>query len=269
MGDVKQIICIKWGTRYGAEYVNCLYGMVSRNITPPFRLFCMTDDTRGIRPEVECLPLPELGFEVPPEAPGKWPKQAIWSRELFGLKGVVLFLDLDSVVAGNLDGYFEYGSPDDVITARNWIKPWLRGAQTSVFRFRIGSHPYLLDNLRANPQLCVKYQFEQNYLTHCLRGGVRFWPSAWTRHFRRHCLGQWPMRYLRKPRLPKNCKIVTFPGKPDPHDAIAGRWSIRAKPRTPWEHFRWALSQPTMKKRKSFLRHYVQPCEWVERLWRP
>ena len=31
---VKQVLCIKWGTRYGAEYVNRIYGMVSRNLTP-------------------------------------------------------------------------------------------------------------------------------------------------------------------------------------------------------------------------------------------
>jgi hypothetical protein len=269
MNDVKQILCMKWGTMYGPEYVNCLYGMVSRNLSYPFRLFCMTDDTTGIRPEVDCLPLPQLGFEVPPGAPGKWPKQALWGSELFGLEGVALFLDLDSVIVGNLDGYFEYGRPDDVITARNWIKPWLRGAQTSVFRFKIGAHPYMLEDLRKNPQLCVKYQFEQNYVTHHLKNGVKFWPAAWTRHFRRHCLGVWPMRYLRPPKIPKGCRIVAFPGSPNPPDAIAGRWSRKRIYRPPLEHLKWVFSKGNRHDFVKNLHRYVQPCSWIEEYWRP
>ena len=88
MLEEKLVLCIKWGTMYGPEYVNILYGMVARNLTGPFRLICFTDDSEGVRPEVECLPLPELGVEVPKEAPGKWPKQALWANDLFGLEGV-------------------------------------------------------------------------------------------------------------------------------------------------------------------------------------
>jgi hypothetical protein len=229
----------------------------------------MTDDTTGVRPEVECLPLPQLGFDVPPGAPGKWPKQALWSKELFGLKNTVLFMDLDSVIVGNIDVYFEYGKPEDVITAKNWVKPWLRGAQTSVFRFTVGSHPYMLEDLLADPQLCVKYQFEQNYVTHHLRGGVRFWPSSWTKHFRRSCMGEWPMRYLRQPRIPKECRIITFPGSPKPPDAIAGRWKNGAPALTPGKHIAWALSRPTFSQRKKALKRYIQPCAWVEQYWKP
>ncbi len=34
------IICMKWGDKYGAEYVNKLYAMVKRNITIPFQFVC-------------------------------------------------------------------------------------------------------------------------------------------------------------------------------------------------------------------------------------
>jgi len=253
---------------YGPEYVNCLYGMISRNLSGSFKLFCMTDNTSGVRAEVECLPLPQLDFDVPPGAPGKWPKQALWNRDLFGLKGIALFLDLDSVIVGSIDCYFEYGDEEDVITARNWVKPWQRGAQTSVFRFPIGAHPYMLEDLQRDPQLCVKYQFEQNYVTHHLKGGVKFWPSPWTKHFRKHCLGPWPLRYIRVPKLPKGCRIVTFPGSPNPPDAIIGRWSAKNAPRLPLEHFKFALSQPSFAKRSKELRRYFQPSDWVAKHWK-
>lgn len=267
---MKQILCIKWGTLYGPEYVNCLYGMIARNITPPFKLICFTDDTRGIRKEVECLPLPALGCEIPPEAPGKWPKQALWGADLFGLEGTALFIDLDSIIVDRIDPYFEYGDPDDVITARNWVKPWLRMAQTSVFRFKIGAHSYLLDNLRQNPELAVEYRFEQNYVSSCVQGGVKFWPEKWTRHFGIHCMGPWPLRYLRPPKLPKGARIITFPGRPKAPDAIAGQWSPKSPIFSPTEHLRWVYSQrATEKKWLKYLSRYVQATPWLAAIWRP
>ena len=49
---------------------------------------------------------------------GKWPKQALWAKDLFGLGQLLLFLDLDSVIVDNMDGYFEYGTDEDVIAMR-------------------------------------------------------------------------------------------------------------------------------------------------------
>lgn len=265
----KQIICMKWGSMYGPEYVNNLYGMIQRNLSYPFNLFCMTDSTEGIRDEVQCLPLPKLGFDIPPEAPGKWPKQALWKAELFGLKGVALFFDLDSVIVDNIDGYFEFGKEEDVITAKNWIKPWLRGAQTSVFRYKIGEHAYLFDQLQENPDLCVKYQFEQNYITHAIKGGVKFWPTAWTKHYRKHCTGLWPQRYLINPRIPRGCKVVTFPGDPKPPDAICGRWHAGGEHLSPFEHVKIGIKIKNGKQRRKHLRRYIRPANWVAGHWRP
>lgn len=269
MPDEKLVLCIKWGTMYGPEYVNVMYGMVARNLTGAFRLICFTDDGEGIRPEVECLPLPELGVEVPAEAPGKWPKQALWAKDLFGLEGVALFVDLDSVIVDSIDPYFEYGDPDDVITARNWVKPFSKMAQTSVFRFKIGAHSYLLDHLREDPQLMVRYQFEQNYVSSCLKGGVKFWPKAWTKHFSRHCMGPWPLRYLRPPKQPAGARIITFPGSPKPPAAARGSWQPTGDPRTPLKQIKWVFGESAADKPKlKLLKRYLQPTEWVGHHWR-
>ena len=54
MADIQQdsathedniILCMKWGTKYGAEYVNRLYNMVKRHLTLPFKMVCLTDRT--------------------------------------------------------------------------------------------------------------------------------------------------------------------------------------------------------------------------------
>ena len=64
----RYVICMKWGTKYGPHYVNNLYAMARRHLTGDFRFVCLTDDTQGIRPEVECFPIPRL--DIRPEAAG-------------------------------------------------------------------------------------------------------------------------------------------------------------------------------------------------------
>ncbi len=264
---MKLILCIKWGVTYSHEDVNILYGMVARNISGKFKVVCFTDDVSGIRSEVECLPLPPLGCDIPSDVPGKWPKVALWSKDLFGLQGVALFIDLDSIIVDNIDGYFEYGNPNDVITARNWLNRFRKSAQTSVFRFPIGGHSYMLEYLRADAAVVSRrYQYEQNYVTHKIQGGVKFWPECWTRHFRIHCMGSWPLRYLRPPILPAGAKIITFPGLPGPADAMLGRWTEHGQIRSPAEHLRWIWSQ--LRARKKWLRHisrFNQRAGWIEK----
>lgn len=102
---------MKWGTRYGPEYVNRLFGMLARNLSAPFKLYCFTDDPHGIRPEVVCHALPELGCPVPSNAPGKFRKLALWNANLFGIQGPALFLDLDVVITGPLDELFSLVIP--------------------------------------------------------------------------------------------------------------------------------------------------------------
>jgi hypothetical protein len=48
---LRNVICMKWGTKYGPEYVNRLYAMVRRHLTGDFRMVCLTDDPTGIRTE--------------------------------------------------------------------------------------------------------------------------------------------------------------------------------------------------------------------------
>ena len=54
------VICMKWGSKFGAEYVNRLRSMVVRHLPHPHRFVCFTEDARGIDPAVEVAPLPEV-----------------------------------------------------------------------------------------------------------------------------------------------------------------------------------------------------------------
>ncbi len=49
---------MKWGSKYGPEYVNRLYAMVRRHLRGGFDFVCLTDRPDGIREEVRSLPIP-------------------------------------------------------------------------------------------------------------------------------------------------------------------------------------------------------------------
>ena len=85
------VICMKWGDKFPVDYVNRLYSMVSRNMDSKFRFVCFTENSIGIRPEVEIQKLPEL--ELPTGSPERgWRKLTVFKKDFGGLSGPTLFL---------------------------------------------------------------------------------------------------------------------------------------------------------------------------------
>lgn len=89
------VVCVKWGDMYSADYVNKLYRGVARNTTLPFQFTCFTEDPSGIIPEVKIQP-----FIV--KLPGWWNKLYLFSQQA-SLAGRIFYLDLDTVLTGNID----------------------------------------------------------------------------------------------------------------------------------------------------------------------
>ena len=117
----RHVICMKWGTKYGPEYVNRLYAMVRRHLSGDFRFVCLTDDSTGIRSEVQCLPIPPL--DLPAGIPERgWTKLATFSADLHGLRGTALFLDVDVVITGSLDEFFT--QPGEFLIIHDYKRPW-------------------------------------------------------------------------------------------------------------------------------------------------
>lgn len=269
---MKTIICIKWGDFFGPEYVNRIYGMVKRNVTPPFELHCFTDNAEGLSENIFSHPLPELGCEVPKNTIGKWRKTALWGNDLFGLKGrTALFVDLDTVIVDNIDSFFEFGEPEDVVVARNWLKPLHKLGQTTLFRFKIGHQPYMLSDFQKDPQgVADRYRFEQHYVTKHLKTPIKFWPNDWVKHYRHHCLGGYVSRYTKAARLPIGTKIVAFPGGPNPIDAVNGTWDGGQPLLSPIKHVASAFNRDKRdgKSFVKFLKQYQLPCPWVKEHWK-
>ena len=266
MTNPKILVCMKWGKKYGPEYVNRLYAAAKIHITGEFSFVCLTDDSSGLAPAILTYPIPELGCASPTNTPGKWKKVALWGNEIgLHIKGTVLFLDLDSIILDNIDCYFNFGDPEDIILERNWARPLSGLGQTSVFRFPVGAHPDILANFQKDSQaIADRFKFEQHYITHSTKKILKFWPRGWTRHFRLHCLGPMPWRLFRPAVIPKGSRIITFPGGPNPGEAMVGKWSPTSPPyqgRRSHLHRVWEERQP------SLLRKFIMPTPWIKTLW--
>lgn len=241
---MQTIICMKWGTRYGADFVNRLYSTIQRQTKRPTKLVCFTDDPSSIDPSVQVEPLPSINLPEQLRSP-PWRKLAVWKAPLANLKGDILFLDLDLVITGNLDAFFDY-EPGRFIGIENWTQMGQNIANTSVFRFPVGKYTHIFDRFDAEPQRWIdQYVIEQVYISREIED-MAFWPAQWCVSFKHSLLPAWPVRFWKTPALPEETKVVAFTGKPDQDEAIRGEWPAK-----------WY---------KKFYK-YVKPTPWIAEHW--
>lgn len=243
------IVLLKWGNRYGADYVNRLAAAVHRHTQCDLDVVCFTDKAEGIDASVKIYPIPEIKLPPIPLVTG-WRKLCLFRTDL-PIEGNCLFLDLDIVVTGPLDDFFTY-EPDWIPIIHNWLavhKTWFRKlpevGNSSVFRFTANKCGFVWDQFHGEKEWALaNFQPPQTYLTHCIRSRMRYWPNKWVRSFKRHCQPIFPLNLLVAPKLPPDAKIIVFHGKPDPEDVIDGyrgrRIHHHCRP-TPWIARHWLL----------------------------
>ncbi|THJ32264.1 glycosyltransferase [Lampropedia aestuarii] len=245
----RHILCMKWGTKYGPEYVNRLYAMARRHLQGDFRFICLTDRTDGVRSEVECFPIPELDWQLYPNQPDRaWKKLATFSPDLgeqYGLHGTALFLDLDVVVVGPLDDFFT--QPGEFRIIHDYARPWKKRRITgnsSVYRFEIGAHVDVLEYFQQHvAQVQQQFRNEQAYLSDFLhrQGKLAYWPESWCPSFKYHGIPTWPSNFWNEPFIPSDARVVIFHGECNPPDALAGRRNRRFR--------------------------YIRPASWIAKHW--
>ena len=97
------IVCVKWGTKYGPEYVNRLHAAVTRNTTIHFKFHCFTDDTTGLAPRIITHELKYRNLDT------WWNKLYLFSDEIDIPSGEKIFyIDLDTLITGNIDELLKY-----------------------------------------------------------------------------------------------------------------------------------------------------------------
>lgn len=107
---VLTVACVKAKPAYDHTWVNRLYRSVKANMTISHRFICYTDDASGIACNTRPLPRGLSGW---------WSKISLFRPFLIG--GPVLYLDLDTLILGNLDFVLSYKG--DFAILRDFYRP--------------------------------------------------------------------------------------------------------------------------------------------------
>ncbi len=101
--DLVTVICVKWGTKYDAEYVNKLYRALLRHSGKiSFRFICLTEDPSDLSDEIKTFPL-EQGWSEPVDLP------LLLSQTKHNWSLAAVDVDVDSVF--QISNLTEGGSP--------------------------------------------------------------------------------------------------------------------------------------------------------------
>lgn len=220
------VLCMKWGTLFGPDYVNVLYSACQAHISGPFRFVCLTDDATGLSSGVETFPIPDIGCSTEMWFNGAWPKLAVFAKDLYGLTGRALFIDMDTVVTGNLDRFFDHDAPlIGIDTGKNWHRGGVPGPAgkhppllgTGVFAFTLGAESQILERFQTDPAAAFAADKIEQVWVQAHAHSVAYWPAEWVISFKRWLRRPIGLDLLRAPKAPPpEAGVVAFHGDPRP-----------------------------------------------------
>ncbi len=222
--EKRYVFCLKWGTKYGPEYVNKLYNMVKRNSTLDYEFICFTENTQGIEPYIKTHPLPNLPLT------GWWYK--IWILSKLPFNGTGLFLDLDLIVFRNMDNLWTYRTDKSFVIIRDFnrvVRPGFDKMNSSVFRFKIGAYSHVYEMFAKDPnQYTRRLQGDQDFMYRTIKDHV-FWPDEWIQSYKWEMRdkkdltiknGQRNFNYPGVPKILPDTSIAVFHGQPNIPDCV-------------------------------------------------
>tara|TARA_R110000796_G_scaffold118532_1_gene232273 strand:+ start:507 stop:1187 length:681 start_codon:yes stop_codon:yes gene_type:complete len=194
------IVCLKWGNKFGPEYVNNLYSSIQRNTTTPFRFHCFTEDSTDLLPDVIIQELPELGVD------GWWNKIYLFNDKLpFEIGAPIMFIDLDTLITGNIDHIINYN-----LKTMIGLENFYRGTFASgLLMWRHGAMSLAWDTFARDPQLQINQTTDgdQEYT-------AKFLPTA-TEYFQDLFPNQiYSYKQSCSKGLPPEARIVCYHGTP-------------------------------------------------------
>jgi len=217
------VLCVKFGTLYGAEYVERLRNMVSRHLTVPHRILCLTDDKHPIK-GVETIYQPNAGYKK-----GWWHKVHMFDPSL-PLRGRILYFDLDIVIHKNIDkltispGNQFYGIQD---FNRKFYPNW-QHLNSSVMSWEHGTQNKIWEEYIKDINSAQRLQGDQDWIWKIARNQIKFWPTEWIQSYKWEIRSKSELEVKDGKRnfktvndsvqLPDECSVLVFHGDPKPSD---------------------------------------------------
>jgi hypothetical protein len=228
--------CVIHGDAYSWQYVETLYNMLSRHLTPKVRLHVYTEADREV-------PAPFIKHELTNWEIGG-PRRAWWYKmQLFNTEhhaGPLLYFDLDTVIVNNIDWIWK--QPLKYFwTVRDFKYLWrpnFCGINSSVMWWDTRNYNAIWQAFQRQDLLTImrKYHGDQDYITTAIgHADRRFFDTDQVKSWRWECLdGGYEFSKKRYfcpntgTQLTNKTSILIFHGNPKPHkvddSAIVQHW---------------------------------------------
>jgi hypothetical protein len=188
----------------GVEYVTNLHRMVDEHLTLPHRVYLLTDDAASNYPDMRVIPSEHRGW---------WEKLRIFKQGMF--TGRVMFLDLDTLIVGNIDHIAAYDG--HFATLHDFWRPM--GLGPAVMLFAPEWADFIYGEWAAERFPMRDPRGDQGWIENLNQGRMRkdvdilqdMHPGEFV-SYKTHCTKG----------LPAGARVVCFHGKPRPHEV--GGW---------------------------------------------
>jgi hypothetical protein len=222
---MKQIICVHVGQKYSDEYVYRLYESCKRYLDFDFKFTVLTDN--------RSYKIKDTNFSVVTVNDMNYLSlQNLWWYKMQAFRPDVatedqnLLLDLDIVLTDNISKLFDF-NPDKFVIIQDFNRQFNANYQrsnSSVVKFTHAIASEIWEKWSKDPVYFVrKYRGDQDWFDDEYQSKIR-WPNSWIKSWKWEVYlgglknaggGKY---YSDKTFLPKDCAILVFHGKPNPHE---------------------------------------------------
>jgi hypothetical protein len=218
-----QVVLVKWGTRYGAGYVNGMARAIASHTERQTRIYVITDQrAEEFDPGIIVRPFPEFGIHFDAMTPGCGAKMAMFARGITDDPSApTVYFDLDSMVMGDIGRLVDAcPEPDALYMMRSHYLPlwrisditktvapeyYYRG-NSSILVFRPERMHAALDEFCAGRRLPdplrKPFGSDENFLSWWARGRTRVIPRHLAVRFAHEFMGRHLLLSEAKKRLP-------------------------------------------------------------------
>jgi len=216
--------CVIHGQAYSWTYVERLYNMLNRHITPGIRLHVYTELDRPVPAPMIKHVLTDWGIGGPKQS--WWYKMQLFNREHHA--GPLLYFDLDTVITNNVDWIWQL--PTEYFWAVRDFKylwrPTYSGLNSSVMWWDTNKHAHVWNQFTQEdlPKIMRKHHGDQDYISSNIPVNQRrFFELERVKSWRWQCVdGGYDFKKKRhiNPNattcIPQETSVVIFHGQPKP-----------------------------------------------------
>ena len=224
---MNNIACVWVPPKYNMSYVETLYNSVKRNTTQSFNFYCLTTHPQEINnPNIIPIAL-EKDTLFESDRKRWWYKSNLFNEHNW--EGQILYLDLDIVIIGSLDKFFEW-KVDKFRICQDFNRhsmPNYKISNSSVMAFNANSYTNFYNEFQEEKVENIRrHNGDQDWLTRILGESKSWWPKEWAMSYKWEVLNGGLKRMgtkeykLDTTEVHKDTSILVFHGNPNPGEVL-------------------------------------------------